>query len=333
MHALFFDGNSSVHIEELPVPERRTGEVLVQIAYSGVCETEFKEYRGEGSPDIPGHEFTGKVVEVGPETMRYKVGDRVVCYPFRPCGTCPVCRSGNTHICPDSTNLWHLRQGGFAEYISLPEPYYLPLPDDIPDDVGVLVPEIFGTMYRGLRLMRIKPGEIVAVVGLQPYGLGAVRILKLLGARVAAFDVTRYRRAMASRLGADVTIDSTEPGLFDRIQDMTKGAMFDHIVECDEPILRLERLFVWIRPGGTICLMGHAGHSFELDPDTVWRNEITVIGTPTYHPSEHEQVLDTLRRCPDADSIITHRPRLQDTKEALDEYVIDRAGKIAIDMT
>ncbi len=333
MRALFFDGNADVHIEELPVPERKSGEVLVQIAYSGVCETEFKEYRGEGSPHIPGHEFTGRVVEVGPETMRFKVGDRVVCYPFLPCGSCPVCRRGDSHLCLDSTNLWHLEQGGLAEYVSLPEPYFLPLPDDVPDDVGVLVPEIFGTMYRGFRLMHVKSGSLVAVVGLQPYGLGAVSIAKLMGAKVVAFDTVRYRRSMASRLHADVTVDSTEPGLYDRIVGMTNGAMFDYIVECDEPMLRVERLLLWLRPGGTLCLMGHSTRHVEMDPSTLWRRELTVLGTPTYHPTEHDQVLDTLRRCPDAHTIITHRPRLEETKDALDEYVIDRAGKIAVDMT
>jgi len=209
----------------------------------------------------------------------------------------------------------------------------MPLPPDIPDDTGVLVPEVFGAMYRGLRLMQIRPGSIVAVVGMQPYGLGAVCMAKLLGAKVAAFDTVKYRRAMARRLGADLVIDSSEPGLYDRIAGFTDGAMLEYIVECDEPRLGIERLFTWIRPGGTISLLGHGGRSFEMKPEWVWRGEIKVVGTPTYHPSEHDQVLDTLRQCPDANTIITHRPRLEDAKSALDEYLIDRAGKIAIDMT
>lgn len=101
MKTLFFDGDRRVHIEEVEIPRPGPNEVLVQVACSGVCQTEFGAYVGAGSKKILGHEFSGRVVEVGEAVRLHKVGDRVVCHPFMPCGTCSVCRSGRTNICRD----------------------------------------------------------------------------------------------------------------------------------------------------------------------------------------------------------------------------------------
>jgi len=330
MLTLFFDGNRNVHLKNQPVPDRADGEILVRVSRAGVCQTDVAVYRGEGSTVVAGSEFTGRVVEVGPETMNFGVGDRVVSYDYLPCGTCPACRADTSYLCTEGTAIAELPQGGFAEYVSLPERYFLPLPDDIDDELGVLIPHEFGMMSCAMRQLDIRENAFVGVVGLQPFGLGAVALAKLAGARVVGFDTTKYRRSLASSVGADVVIDSTEPCLYDKLSNLTNGAMFDFMIECDEPLLRIERIFSWIRPGGTLCLQGHTGETVQLDTDWVTRREITVTGSPRYPADTHEEVLDLLRKCPAARSMITHRPTIKEAKKALDEYVIDRAGKIVL---
>lgn len=333
MLALLFDGNCNVHIENRPEPERRDGEVMVQVTRSGVCQTDFAVYHGSGSDRVLGSEFTGRVIETGPETMDFKKGDRVVCYPHRPCGSCAVCRAGNGYLCPVADGLRDLSQGGFAEYVSLPEQFFLPLPDDIDDELGVLIPHDLGMMWYAMQSLRIKPGDLVAVAGLQPFGLGAVALAKLGTAKTVGFDVAKRRRSIAATLGADITIDSTEPCLDDRIEELTGGAMFDHVVECGEPMLQVERLVSWVRPGGKLCIMGHSGKTFQIDTESITQRDVLVTGAPRYPAHLHDDVCDLLRRCTAARSMITNRPTLKESKKDLHEYVIDRTGKVVLNMT
>ena len=334
MKALFFDGNNKVHMEDVEMPRPSAGEVLVQVIWSGVCQTEFGPYEEKGSKVILGHEFSGRVVELGEGATRHRVGDRVVCHPFMPCGRCAPCRTGLTNVCRNRRGLQHIFYGGFGEFIALPEANFLPLPDDIPDDTGVLVLDVIGMMYHGMRDMPIGPASTVAVMGLQPYGLGGVIVAKMMGAKVVAFDASEYRRNQAARLGADVLVDSSDPNLKPIIDDLTGGDRFEHIIECDDPAIPFETMFQSIRSGGILNLMGHARRTFEFNPNWVTLWEVKVIGTPIHPPSQHEEILEVVRRTKWAtDIIITHRPRMEEAKPALDAYMAGNAGKVAFDMT
>jgi len=330
MRALFFDGQQQVHLEDIPIPSPAAGEVLVRVAFSGVCQTEFEAYTGQGSKNILGHEFSGEVVEIGAGVARHKSGDRVICHPFMPCGTCSICRTGRLNICRRRTGLARLYHGGFAEYIALPEANFLPLPDDIGMDTGVLVLDVLGMMWHGMKDMPITPASTIAVIGLQPYGLGAVCIGKMMGAAVIAFDASAFRREQAMQLGADHVIDSNDPARKQMIDDLTEGEGFEHIIECDDPAFPFEDMFTSIRAGGIVNLMGHAKRTFQMNPNWVTLWEVKVSGTPIYNPCEHDQVLQVVRRAAWArDIIVTHRPKLDEAKAALDAYVAGNAGKIA----
>jgi len=127
-------------------------------------------------------------------------------------------------------------------------------------------------MYHGMKNTGIGPASTVAVMGLQPYGLGAVVVAKMMAARVVAFDASAYRRDQAAKLGSDVLVDSADKDMERVIDDLTHGEGFEHIVECDDPAIPFETMFRKMRPGGTLNLMGHARRTFEFDPNwvTLW---------------------------------------------------------------
>ena len=333
MKALMFDGQSRVRLVDAPVPSPKAGEVLVQVTHSGVCQTDIRQYVGRGAETVQGHEFEGRVRELGPGVKRFRVGDRVTCYPFLYCGRCPTCQAGREHICPDKPKFNQLPQGGYAEYIALPERGFMPLAEDIGEGLGVLVLDVIGMMYRALKLARVTKTSTVAIVGLQPYGLGGVCVAKEIGANVVAFDASGYRRRLATDLGADTVVDSREKNLIEITEELTKGTLFDAVIECDDPAIPIRQLPRWVRPGGTLCLEGHTLDESAIRPVQLTIREITITGTPLYHLHEHDTVVDLLRRCPQASRIITHRPKLAEAKPALDAYVAGNAGKVAFDLT
>jgi D-arabinose 1-dehydrogenase-like Zn-dependent alcohol dehydrogenase len=332
MQALFYDGNEEVHVAEVPIPEPKDGEVLVRVLHSGVCQAEFAgHYHGDGSPKVQGHEYVGRVEHVGPGVQALRPGEAVMCYTCLPCGTCSVCRAGNTCVCPHRERPG--QRGGFAEYAVGPEKRFLRIPEDFLNAHGTLLLDTFGMMYHGMRGMGIGPDSCTGVVGLLSYGFGAVAIARQYGARVIAFDASPCRRGIAEELGAEVTVDSRRDDLMDVVNEFTGGDLLTEVVECNDPEIAFESLFSWARPGGHICIEGHTGREFALNPNWITLKQLTVTGTPLFEPEELPAILDLARACNNKDSIITHRPRLEEAQAALADYARGEAGKVVFDLT
>ncbi len=215
---------------ELPAPPCPEGGVLVRVAATGVCRSDWHAWLGHDPvplPMVPGHEFAGTVASVGAGVTRWRVGDRVV-VPFA-CGcgrpSCAQCRVGDTHVCPDQTQPGFTGWGSFAELVAVQAADTNVVA--MPEAVGFVEAAALGcrvaTAYRAVTSVgRLAAGEWLVVHGCGGVGLAAVMIGAALGARVVAVDVSAAARAAALEAGAEAALEPGE-GLVAGIVAATEG--------------------------------------------------------------------------------------------------------------
>lgn len=215
---------------EAAVPVPGEGEVLLWISACGVCHTELDEIEGRTPPPrypvIPGHQAVGRIVERGPGADRFRVGDRVgVGWIFRACGRCPFCRGGNENLCPDFEATGRDADGGYAEYMIVPEAFAHPIPDAITDVEAAPLLCAGAIGWRSLRLTGLRNGQRLGLTG---FGASAHLVLRLVRHRwpdtpVFVFARNERERAFALDLGAAWAGDTAEeaPERLDAVIDTT----------------------------------------------------------------------------------------------------------------
>src|SRR6476646_2953175 len=177
-------------------------EVRIQVACSGICGTDIHMYAGMvfGSaatePRFMGHEFSGRIVEIGSAVTNLAVGDRVTVIPNTPGGTCSLCRSGRGPVCPRRRTL---RSGSWAPTIVVPAQDTSRVPANVSDRYAALT-EPLGCAVRAVDRSKLRPGDHVAVIGAGPIGLFAAMVARASGARTTIVSEPRaYRRAIAEQ--------------------------------------------------------------------------------------------------------------------------------------
>ncbi len=196
-------------VGELPEPTCSDGGVLVRVAATGVCRSDWHAWQGHDPvplPMVPGHEFAGVVAQVGLGVRRWREGDRVT-VPFAcGCGDCPVCRAGDTHVCPRQTQPGFTGWGSFAEVVAVhcADTNLVAVPDGVDLVSAASLGCRFATAYRAVvSVGRVAAGQWLVVHGCGGVGLSAVQIGVALGARVIAVDVAEPARAAALEFGAE----------------------------------------------------------------------------------------------------------------------------------
>ena len=200
-------------IDELPVPEPGPGEIVVRLAATGVCHTDLHAVRGDWAvkpalPLVPGHEGTGHVAMVGDGVEGLREGDAVgVPWLHDACGHCEYCLTGWETLCPTQRNTGYSVNGTYADYVLARADYVGRLPAGA--DLEAIAPILCAgvTTYKGLKETEAKAGEWVAISGIGGLGHVAVQYAKAMGFNVAALDVDPAKLELASRFGADVTVD------------------------------------------------------------------------------------------------------------------------------
>jgi alcohol dehydrogenase, propanol-preferring len=217
-------------IEERPVPEVPDGQVLVKIAASGVCHTDLHAAQGDWPvkptlPFVPGNEGVGTVARVGRGVKRVKEGDRVgVPWLHTACGHCEHCITGWETLCDSQQMTGYTVDGGYAEY-ALADPGYvglLPAGLDFAPAAPVLCAGV--TVYKGLKVLDVKPGDWVVISGIGGLGHMAVQYARAMGLHVIAVDVADDKLALARDLGATMTINAKTEDPVRVVQKAMRGA-------------------------------------------------------------------------------------------------------------
>jgi 2-desacetyl-2-hydroxyethyl bacteriochlorophyllide A dehydrogenase len=248
-------------VGEAARPAVDDGQVLVRVTHSGVCGTDYKIFTGAipvGYPRIMGHEMFGEVVASGaPDGRRQPLqpGERVIIDPELYCGACFHCQIGQTHLCPKGLLVGRDRDGGFAEYVTSPASHVYPVPDGIDSRTAPMI-QVLTTCLHAQRQIDIFPAESVVVFGLGVTGQLHVQLAKARGA-YPVIGVTRSaeKRALAARLGADVTI-AGGAGAVEQVREATEGRGADVIIETTGVLASVATSVAMARAGGRLLLFG-----------------------------------------------------------------------------
>jgi len=331
MRAAYFRGDGLIELTDVPTPQPGEGEVLIKVAANGVCGSDRKILRS-GFKLIPGHEMAGTVVQTGPGCAT-PIGARVAVYIPLYCGECPYCAQGRGNICPHKRGLlgW-AADGGFAEYMVLPERNALPLDDALSFEEGVILLDTLGTAGHGVRLSRAWERQSALIIGAGPIGIGALAMMVALGApRVYVSEVSPYRRARVEELGG-IPIDPTREDLERRIRaDHPYGV--EVVFEAVGSPATIWQSFDLVAPGGAINLVGEHWGQYELQaPKSQWMlNDITVIRSFYFPiPEFYENQRLVLEGKLNAAALATHSFPLEEVRAAYDAFAAGNTLKVLV---
>jgi 2-desacetyl-2-hydroxyethyl bacteriochlorophyllide A dehydrogenase len=305
--------------------------VLIQVAANGVCGSDRKILRS-GFALIPGHEVAGTVVETGPGCTT-RVGARVAVYIPRHCGACPFCAQGRGNLCPNMKGLlgW-ATDGGYAEYMVLPDRNALPLDDRLSFEEGVILLDTIGTSGHGVRLSRCWEHESALIIGAGPIGIGALAMMKAFGVpRVYVSEISAYRRGKVEELGG-IPIDPSQENLEQRIRaDYPYGV--DVVFEAVGSPATIWQSFDLVTHGGAINLVGEYWGKLELErPKSEWMlNDITAIRSFYFTiPEFYENQALVLDGKLDAKALATHSFPLAEVRAAYDAFAAGDTLKVMV---
>lgn len=326
MQALVLHGREDARLEQVPVPQPGTGEVLVRVAAALTCGTDLKVFRrGYHArmivpPALFGHEMAGVVAAVGPGAGAWRPGDRVVAANSAPCGECFYCRRDREELCEDLL-FWN---GAYAEYALLPARLaaknLLPVPEALPLEHAALV-EPLACAVHGVEETGVRAGETLAVLGDGPLGLLLARCGVLAGAAVLLLGRHPARLEVARRLGALETLAAPDPETALRwVRERTAGRGADRVIEAVGRPEAWEQAVGLARPGGTVNLFGGcpAGTSATFDTARLHYEALTLVGTFHHTPATVRRALELLSagQVP-AGLLIQERASLADLPELL----------------
>jgi len=198
--------NRPLKLMDMPIPQPRSGEILVKISACGVCHTELDEIEGRLKPRLPivlGHEIVGRVKSSGSSATKFKVGDRVgVAWIHSACGKCHFCKEGNENLCPEFEGTGCQANGGYAEYTVVSEDFAYLIPDRFTDSQAAPLLCAGAIGFRDLRLSGIRPGQTLGLFGFGASAHIVIQVAKYWGCEVYVFTRSEEHRNLAKELGA-----------------------------------------------------------------------------------------------------------------------------------
>jgi threonine dehydrogenase-like Zn-dependent dehydrogenase len=344
----------SLGVRDWPDPQPGPKEVVLEVQACGVCGSDMHFYETDGDgyifypgltkfPTILGHEFTGKVVEVGPEVTALKVGDMVTVEEMIWCGRCIPCRNGYPNHCTNLEEIGFTIPGAFANYIAVDEKFCWPI-DAIAErfgdeakayEVGALTEPTcvaYNAMFE--RAGGFRPGHYVSVFGAGPIGLAAIGLAKAAGAGIiAAFEISPQRLELAKQVGADYAYDPNDVKPGEVLLELSKGEGFDfHVEAAGAPHLIMPEMETALAINGKIVQIGRAARRVPMYLEAFQVRRAQVFGAQGH--SGHETFPNVIRMVAagrlDLSPIITARYGLKQTVDAIAKSTERSDGKILV---
>lgn len=289
-----------LELHDVPLPTPGAQDVLVRVKAAGICHSD-AHYRAGKSRVHPlpltlGHEIAGVVESVGCDVKQFKSGDRACIHYLATCGTCAWCARDNEQFCASGRMIGKYRDGGYAEFIAVPERSVFHLPDEISFEHGAIMMCSSATSLHALRKARLQPGETVAVFGVGGLGLSAIQLAKALGAEnVFAVDINPRKLDLAAKLGA-VPVNARLADPVTILTDLTKNRGVDVALELIGLPLTMQQAVRSLAIKGRAALVGITEKSFTVAPyQEVINKEAEIIGVSDHLATEIPELLTFAR--------------------------------------
>ncbi len=330
MRAVVITSPGRVQIAELPVPTPGEGEILVQVRACGVCGTDVHIYRGEylgDYPVIPGHEFAGEVVEVGPGVSRFRRHDRVAIEPNLSCGRCRFCAIGEQNFCENWRAIGVSLPGGMAEFVSVPARAAFGIGELSYEAAAFMEP--LSCVLHGMEKLDVRYGESVLILGAGPIGLLLAQVARAFGsARIVMADRVASRLELARQVAGAETVRTDKS--FGAVAELSPDG-YDAVIDATGVPEAIEQTISLARHGGRVLLFGVAPReaTVRLKPFDIFRKGLHIYSSYTSLRNSL-QALDLLQGGRvEVSRLVSHRLPMERFKDAV-HLLADPEGAMKI---
>jgi len=327
---------SGLWMEDVPVPTFGINDVLIEVVKTSICGTDVHIYNWDAwaqktikVPMVIGHEFVGRIAEIGSNVHDFDVGDLVSAEGHVVCGRCRNCLAGRRHLCKAPSGIGVNRDGAFAEFVAVPVTNLWYCDTSIPTDVLSCYDPLGNAVHTALAFDMV--GEDVLITGAGPIGCMAAGVARQVGARhVVVTDVNPYRLELAKKMGATLTLDVRTESVESAQRQLGMKEGFDVGMEMSGSPDALREMIANMAHGGKIALLGILPRT-EIDWDFVVFNGLTITGI--YGRKMYEtwyKVTMLIQGGMDVGPLITHRFDYPDFEEGFEVMRSGESGKVIL---
>ncbi len=324
-------------LEEVPLPKMGVNDALIQILRTGICGTDVHIYQWDDwarktipVPMVVGHEFVGRIVDVGANVTDFKVGEIVSGEGHVVCGHCRNCFAGRRHLCKDTKGIGVNRPGAFAEYLALPVTNVWAHDPTIDRDVASIFDPFGNAVHTALQFDLL--GEDILITGAGPIGIMAAAVVRHAGARhVVVTDVNPYRLELAKKMGATIALNVKDHTIADAQKQLGMKEGFDVGLEMSGNPAAFRDMLANMCHGGKISMLGIPTGEMAIDWNTVIFNMLTIKGI--YGREMYEtwyKMTVMLQSGLDISPVITHRYGFRDFQKGFDAMLSGQSGKVVL---
>lgn len=324
-------------LDEVPLPTIGINDVLIQVLRTGICGTDVHIYNWDAwsrktvpVPLVIGHEFAGRIVEVGSNVKDFHLGEIVSGEGHMVCGHCRNCLAGRRHLCKEPKGIGVNRPGAFAEYLAIPQTNVWVHDPAIPRDIQAIFDPFGNAVHTALQFDVL--GEDVLITGAGPIGVMAAAVVRHAGARyVVVTDVNPWRLDLARKMGATLALDVRTQSIADAQKQLGMKEGFDVGLEMSGNPAAFRDLLANMCHGGRIAMLGIPEKEIAIDWSTVIFNMLTIRGI--YGREMYEtwyKMTVMLQSGLDISPVITHRFHYTDFQQGFDAMRSGQSGKVVL---
>ena len=328
-----------LEVKQLETPKPRGSQVLVKVQSSGVCHSDIHLWdggytglngqflkttdRGVKYPLTPGHEIAGIISDMGEDAKdmakeAFRQDQKVMVYPWIGDGLCPACRVGDENLCDNPRSLGVYRDGGYAEYVLVPNyRYLLPIPENLDTETAATLSCSALTAYGAVKNTAIKPDNNIVIVGAGGLGIMAIQLAKaVFGARIIVIDLGDEKLKVAKENGADETINSKNEDPVSKVMELTNKKGADGVIDFVNASKTVETDMQLLRKRAKVVLVGLFGGDLKLNLVSMPTKAYRIIGSYTGNIQDMAELVSLANRKV-IKPVISDRFKLSEATDAL----------------